>query len=217
MSVISAAASRPVLPGHLARLAHVRTLTKTCINHCTVSQHKSSHNKRLANTRPDLQPSGDSQSTRTIHSACSECCCADGCRNSCLRPHKRSLAPTRNTAGRRPGERGRTAAVLPDLALHSRQGASATSVSNQRPERQLSSDISRHRFNTEHGWEPRRLHKCQCRHGRVQETLHGPLPISTVTYVAKPAENLNQHCAGSISLRLLERNTPCHFHQQHHC
>lgn len=133
MSVISAAASRPVLPSHLARLAQqVQTLTKTCINHCMVSQHKSSHNKRLANTHPDLQSSGCSQSTRTIHFACSECCFADGCRNSpacgCTTAASHQHG-TRQDGGRE--NAAVPAALLLDLALHSSQGASATSVSNQ--------------------------------------------------------------------------------------
>lgn len=46
---------------------------------------------------------------------------------------------------------------------------------------------------------------------------HGPFPITRVTYVAKPAENFKKLCAGSSSLRVLERRIPCHFHHQHHC
>lgn len=44
----------------------------------------------------------------------------------------------------------------------------------------------------------------------------GAFPVTRVTYIAKPAENIRKHCTRSSLLRLLERKIPCHFHPQHH-
>lgn len=44
----------------------------------------------------------------------------------------------------------------------------------------------------------------------------GAFHITRATYVAKSAENIRKHCAGSSLLRLLERKISCHFHHQCH-
>lgn len=45
---------------------------------------------------------------------------------------------------------------------------------------------------------------------------HGAFPVTRVTYVAKPAENIRKHCTRSSLLRLLERKISCHCHHQRH-
>jgi len=55
------------------------------------------------------------------------------------------------------------------------------------------------------------LNTCERRRPR-----HDAFPITRVTYVVKPAENITKHCTRSSFLRLLERKISCHFHHQRH-